>query len=116
MLQVPALAKVSVPPDVIVQTFVVDEVNVGTKVEVVVAVSVGVVPSVCAPGFANVIVWLALGVTAFDAADAGPAPAALVAVTLKVYAVPLVKPLTVIAHAAGPLQVPAMPPGDEVAA
>jgi hypothetical protein len=36
------------------------------------------------------------GVTLFDAADAGPVPIALVAVTVKVYVVPFVKPVTVI--------------------
>ena len=35
------------------------------------------------------------GVTGADAALAGPAPAALEAVAVKVYAVPLVKPVTV---------------------
>ena len=34
------------------------------------------------------------GVTAFDGAEAGPVPTALVAVTVKVYAVPLVSPVT----------------------
>jgi hypothetical protein len=38
--------------------------------------------------------WAA-GVTGAEAADAGPAPTALVAVTVNVYAVPLVSPLTV---------------------
>jgi hypothetical protein len=41
------------------------------------------------------------GVTAFEAADAGPVPAALVAVTLNVYAVPFVRPLTVAVVAGG---------------
>ena len=35
------------------------------------------------------------GVAGADAADAGPVPEPLVAVTLNVYAVPLVRPLTV---------------------
>jgi hypothetical protein len=34
------------------------------------------------------------GVTLFDGADAGPVPAEFVAVTVKVYAVPLVSPVT----------------------
>ena len=38
----------------------------------------------------------ATGVTAFDAADAVPVPALLVAVTVKVYDVPLVSPVTVV--------------------
>ena len=36
------------------------------------------------------------GVTLFDGADGGPTPTPLVAVTVKVYAVPLVSPLTMI--------------------
>jgi len=51
------------------------------------------------------------GVTLFDGADAGPAPTALVAVTVKVYAVPLARPPTVIGEA-GPVAL--MPPGDDV--
>ena len=39
---------------------------------------------------------VALGVTAFEAADWGPVPVALVAATLKVYVVPFVKPLIVV--------------------
>ena len=35
------------------------------------------------------------GVTALDALDAGPVPTAFVAVTVNVYDVPLVKPVTV---------------------
>jgi hypothetical protein len=41
------------------------------------------------------------GVTAFDAADAGPAPAALLAETVKVYEVPFVSPETVALVAGG---------------
>ena len=36
------------------------------------------------------------GVTLFEAAEAGPVPIAFVAVTVKVYAVPLVRPVTMI--------------------
>jgi hypothetical protein len=50
-------------------------------------------------------------VTAFDAAEGRLVPALLVAVTVKVYAVPLLSPVTVIGDA-GPVAV--MPPGDEV--
>ena len=54
------------------------------------------------------------GVALFDAADAGPVPAALLAVTVKVYAVPLVSPVTVMdVHGAG--HVPVTLPGAEVA-
>src|SRR5947209_20508256 len=35
-----------------------------------------------------------IGVTAFDGADGGPVPTALVAVTVKVYDVPLLRPVT----------------------
>ena len=51
------------------------------------------------------------GVTAADAADAAPGPTAFVAVTVKVYAVPLVRPPTLIGDAA---PVPVRPPGLEV--
>jgi hypothetical protein len=53
------------------------------------------------------------GVTEFDAADAGPLPTELVAVTVKVYAVPLVSPVTV-ALVALPPAVAVWPPGDAV--
>ena len=52
------------------------------------------------------------GVTLFDAAEAGPVPIALVAVTVNVYAVPFSRPLTVIGEVA-PLAV--IPPGEDVA-
>ena len=39
---------------------------------------------------------IAAGVTADDALEAAPVPTELVAVTVKVYAVPLVRPVTVI--------------------
>src|SRR5688572_2399712 len=51
------------------------------------------------------------GVTAFDAELAGPVPAILVAVTVKVYDTPLVKPITTRGLVA-PLDM--KPPGDEV--
>ena len=44
---------------------------------------------------------VAVGVTAFEAADAGPVPTALVAATLNVYAVPLVRPVTLAVVAGG---------------
>ncbi len=53
----------------------------------------------------------ATGVTAEEAAEAAPVPTLLVAVTVKVYAVPLVSPVTVIGEEP-PLAV--MPPGEEV--
>jgi len=54
------------------------------------------------------IVWLPLGVTAFEAADALPVPTPLVAVTVKVYAVPLTSPATVHGEFE---HVPTLPPG-----
>ena len=65
------------------------------------------VPIVGAPG-------TVAGVTLLEAADAAPVPTPLVAVTVKVYAVPLVKPVTVI-DVHGAVQVPVMPLGVEVA-
>src|SRR5215831_16053642 len=53
------------------------------------------------------------GVTALDAAEAGPVPAALVAVTVNVYAVPLVRPVTV-AVVVLPLVLAVSPPGADV--
>jgi hypothetical protein len=51
------------------------------------------------------------GVTEFDAADVAVCPVVDVAVTVKVYAVPFVKPETVI----GLAPVPVKPPGLDVA-
>jgi hypothetical protein len=81
---VPAVTKVSAPPLVIVHTLGVVEVKATVRLDVAVAVSVGLVPKVCAPGFANVIVCDAAGVIELDAADSEPVPAEFVAVTLKV--------------------------------
>jgi hypothetical protein len=88
-----------------------DEVNVTGKPDVLLAVSVGVVPKFCVPGLLKVMVWPPLGVTAFDAADGAPGPTTLVAVTVKVYAVPLVNPVTAIGLLAPE---PVSPPGLEV--
>ncbi len=44
---------------------------------------------------------VAAGVTGLEAAEAGPGPTALVAATVKVYAVPLVSPVTVAEVAGG---------------
>jgi hypothetical protein len=84
IVQVPAVTKAKAPPLVIVQTPVVEDVNVGVKLESEVALSVGVVPKFCAPGLEKVIVCGAIGVTELDAAEAEPVPAELVAVTEKV--------------------------------
>ncbi len=53
------------------------------------------------------------GVTAFDALDDALVPAAFVAVTVKVYVVPLVRPGTV-AVVTVPELLPGQPPGLEV--
>ena len=55
-------------------------------------------------------VVVAAGVTAADGADAGPVPTLLVAVTVNVYAVPFVRPLTVALVGAGlPVTVSGVP-------
>src|SRR4051794_5089833 len=51
------------------------------------------------------------GVTLFEGADASPVPTALVAVTVNVYAVPLVSPLTMMGEAVPPAL---LPPGEDV--
>ena len=107
-MAVPVVRKVSAPPEVIVATLGVSDVKVGVRLESAVALSVGVVPKFCVPGFVNVIVCEALGVTEFEAADAEPVPAELVAMTVKVYAIPFVRPVTVIGELA---PVPVAPPG-----
>ena len=105
------VTKLKVPPLVIVHTPVVDEVKLGVKLELALAVKVGVVPKLCAPGLLKVIVCAACGVTLLDALEAEPVPAELVAVTLKLYAKPLVRPVTVNGELT-PLAV--KPPGLEV--
>ncbi len=58
--------------------------------------------------------WVAaVGVTEFDAPDAPEVPAAFVAVEVKVYAVLLVKPVTVH-EVTGTVTVQVPPPGDAV--
>ena len=84
IVQVPAVTNVRTPAEVIVQTPVVEDVNVGVDPDDAVAVSVGVVPKFCAPGFANAIVWSVFGITALDAPRADPVPAEFVAVTVNV--------------------------------
>src|SRR5665213_72967 len=54
----------------------------------------------------------AVGVTALDAADAGPVPALFVAVTVKVYVVPLTSVIT--AADVAPAVLPCTLPGDDV--
>ena len=84
MVQVPAVRRVSTPLLVMVHTEGVVEVKATVRPELAVAVNVGLVPKVCAPGSAKVIVWPPMGVTLLDAVEAEPVPIALVAVTLKV--------------------------------
>jgi hypothetical protein len=67
-----------------VQTPVVEELNVTVNVDDAVAASMGDEPKLWLPGFVKVMVWLALGVTALVAPEAAPAPTELVAVTVKV--------------------------------
>src|ERR1700693_5419523 len=76
------------------------------KVTVAVALPAVAVPMVGAPGTAP-----PAGVTLFEAAEAAPVPLALVAVTVKVYAAPLVKPVTAIGLT---VPVAVMAPGLEV--
>ena len=115
MVQVPVVTKLSVPPVVMVHTPVVAEVKLTVKLDVAVADSVGDAPKFCAPGLLKVIDCVPLGTTLFEAAEAGPMPFALVAVTVKVYEVPLVRPVIVIGHADGPAQLPVIPKGLDVA-
>ena len=110
-MHVPTVTKASSPPPVIVHTPEVDDVKPTVKLESEVAVNVGVVPKFFAPGFANVIDCEPKGVADPDAPEALPAPALLVAVTVNVYAVPFVKPVTMIGLVA-PLAV--NPPGLDV--
>ena len=63
------------------------------------------VPIVGAPGAPT-------GVTLFEAPEAALVPIALIATTVNVYAVPLVRPVTVIGE---PVLVAVSPPGEAVA-
>lgn len=56
------------------------------------------------------------GVTAFEAVDAGPEPLMFLAVTVKVYAVPLVSPVTVADVVVPFAVVTEIDPGDDVTA
>jgi hypothetical protein len=53
-----------------------------------------------------------MGVTAFDAADATLVPLTLVALTVKVYGVPLVRP-PMLTDEHGALHEPTNPPGED---
>ena len=93
-----------------------DEDSVTGRPELAVAVTVidGVVRTWLA-GLAKVTVWFwsVPGVTAFDGAEAGLGPMAFAALTVNVYEVPLVRPVT-IALDADPATVAVLPPGVEV--
>ena len=56
IVQLPAVTKVKAPPVVMVHTPVVDELKVGVKPESAVALKVGVVPKVCAPRLAKLMI------------------------------------------------------------
>jgi hypothetical protein len=77
------------------------------KVTVALALPAVAVPMVGAPG----TVADDIGVTPFDAEEAAPVPTLLVAVTVNVYVVPLVNPVTVIGLDE---PVPVIPPGLDV--
>jgi hypothetical protein len=83
MVQLPVVIKVNSPPLVIVHTPVVDEVKLGVKLELALAVNVGVVPKLWLPGLVKLMVCAACGVTLLDALEAELVPTPLVAVTLK---------------------------------
>ena len=110
-MAVPVVRNVRAPPLVTVHTLVVLLVNVTGKPEDAMADSDGVVPKFFAPGLAKVIVCAAFGVTLLEAAEAGLVPALFVAVTVKVYAVPFDRPVTVIGL---PELVPVKLPGLDV--
>jgi hypothetical protein len=80
------------------------------KLTVACALPAVAVPIVGAPG----AVAGAIGVTAFDAADGGPVPTLLLAVTVNVYGVPFASPVTLI-DVQGAVQLAVMDPGDDVA-
>ena len=112
MVQVPLATKLNAPDEVTAHTAGVAELKATGRPELTVAVNMGEVPKTCEPGLLKVIVWPACGVTAFEAAESAPVPAELVAVKVKVYAIPFVSPVTVQGEAA---QVPVRPPGADVA-
>ena len=82
MIQLPVVTKLKAPPLVIVHTPVVDEVKLGVKLELDVALSVGVVPKLWLPGLLKVMVCAAIGVTLLELLEATLTPEELVAVTL----------------------------------
>jgi hypothetical protein len=77
------------------------DLNLTPRVTAEVSESLGVVGVAVAGQIVQAVHAVADGVTAFEAADAGPVPAALVAATLKVYVVPFVRPFTTTLVAGG---------------
>ncbi|MFQ0815864.1 hypothetical protein AVM02_08085 [Brucella anthropi] len=111
IVQVPGAIMVREPIGVIVQTLVVAEENTTGKPDVESAVNVGVAPKLIFPGFGKLIVCFAIGVKEIEGVEAGPVPELFLATTVKLYAVPLVRPVTVIGL---PGAVAAKPPGLDV--
>ena len=94
-MHVPVATKISVPPAVTAHTAGVCDENVTGSPELALATSVGEARKYCVPGLLNAIVCEPCGVTWFEAGEAGPTPTALAAVTVKMYPMPLVSPVTV---------------------
>ena len=94
--------------DVTVYPVIAEPLSLGAVQETVACVS----PRV-ATGAAGASGAVGLGVISEDGSEAGPVPAELVAVTVKVYGVPLVRPVTL--HVSGPVvQVQVLPSGADV--
>ena len=94
---------VRILPTVTVQTLgvVLENTTTSPAPALELAERVGWVPKSCVPGLLKVITCVERGVTAAVAAEAGPvSDAALVAVTVKLYDTPLVRPFTVIGELA----------------
>jgi hypothetical protein len=111
IVTVPDFKNVRTPPLVTVHTLGVEEVKVTVNPDEAVAVSVGDVPKFCTPGLAKLMVCEYFGVTLLEAADGELVSTEFVAVTVNVYAVPFVSPVTVIGLVA---PVPVNPPGLDV--
>lgn len=94
-LHVPAVTKVIVYPETVHTDVVVDASVTVPPVASVVGATVSE-PSerACVDGWAKVMVWVPLGVTAVDAAELLLVPPEFDAVAVKVYAVPLVRLVT----------------------
>jgi hypothetical protein len=111
IVAVPDFKNVRTPSLVTVHTPVLEEVKVTGSPDEAVAVRVGDVPKFCVPGLAKLMVCEYFGVTLFEAADGEPVPSLFVAVTVNVYEVPFVSPVTVIGLE---VPVPVNPPGLDV--